>query len=78
MRRDPQELTIVSLTHDLQNKRSLALITWDGIPDRRLSVPVPFNTKIDELLPAAQTALRELQAELESTRLKVADDPTKN
>jgi len=48
---DPQELTIVSLTHDLQNKRSLALITWDGIPDRRLSVPVPFNTKIDELLP---------------------------
>jgi hypothetical protein len=78
MRMDPQELTIVSLTHDLQKKRSLALITWDGIPDRRLSVPVPFLTKIDEILPAAQTALRELQAELENARLKVADDPAKS
>jgi hypothetical protein len=41
-----ERLSIVSLTHDLVNQRSIALINWDDVADRRLCVAVPFDTKL--------------------------------
>ena len=58
-----ERLSIVSLTHEIAKQRSFALIAWDDIGDKRLSVRVPFNTKIEDLLPAVQAALVELRTE---------------
>ncbi len=69
---NPEQLSIVSVTHDLVRQRSLALIIWDNIGDRRLGVNIPFDTKLEDLLPAVQTALIELRTELETAHLKVA------
>ncbi len=38
----PQRLSIVSLTHELLKQRSIVLITWDDVADRRLGVAVSF------------------------------------
>ncbi len=65
-----EQLSIVSVTHDLVKRRSVALITWDGVSDRRLAVDVPFDTKLEDLLPAVQAALVELRTELEIAQLK--------
>jgi hypothetical protein len=70
-----ERLSIVSLTHDLVTQRSIALITWDDVADRRLGVAVPFNTKLEDLLPAVQAALVELRTELEIADLKIAAPP---
>jgi hypothetical protein len=70
-----ERLSIVSLTHDLVTQRSIALITWDDVADRRLAVAVPFNTKLEDLLPAVQAALVELRTELEIADLKIAAPP---
>jgi hypothetical protein len=70
-----ERLSIVSLTHDLVMRRSIALITWDDVADRRLAVAVPFNTKLEDLLPAVQAALVELRTELEIADLKIAAPP---
>jgi hypothetical protein len=67
-----QRLSIVSLTHDIVKQRSFALINYDDTADKRLNVPVPFNTKIEDLLPAVQAALVELRTELEIADLKIA------
>jgi hypothetical protein len=67
-----EQLSIVSVTHDLVKRRSVALITWDGVSDRRLAVDVPFDTRLEDLLPAVQAALVELRTELEIAQLKIA------
>ena len=63
-----QRLSIVSLTHDIVKQRSFALINYDSTADKRLNVPVPFNTKIEDLLPAVQAALVELRTEVSIPR----------
>lgn len=67
-----EQLSVVSVTHDLVKQRSVAVITWDDVSDRRLGVTIPFDTKIEDLLPAVHAALAELRTELELAQLKVA------
>jgi hypothetical protein len=70
-----EEITVVSVTHDLQKKRSLVLIKWDNNGDRRLSLPIPFETQLHDLLSATQVAILELQNELAGAHLKLAQAP---
>jgi hypothetical protein len=75
---DIQDLTIVSITHDLTQKRSFVMVLWDKNPDKRLSLPVPFDLRIEDLIPATKIALQELKTEMENARLKLANDfPTR-
>jgi hypothetical protein len=67
------EVTIISVTHDLQGQRSVVLIKWDEAADRRLSLPIPFNTQLDDLLPATHAAIRKLLGGRRSGRCEVID-----
>ncbi len=72
---NPEQHSIVGLTHDIIRQRSFALLAWDDVADKRLSVPVPYNIKLHDLLPAVQAVLVEFRTELESADLKIAAPP---
>ena len=68
-----ESASIASLTHDLKNNKSYVLLVWDGIADKRLSLPVPFGISLDELPTAAEEALRDLIDEVASLELHMPD-----
>jgi hypothetical protein len=57
-------MRVISLTHDLHRKRSLALLVWEDDPEKKLSVPVPFGCSLENVSEAAEKAVRELSREI--------------
>ena len=55
---------IAALNHDLVKKRSVVTLLWTNESDRRLFLAVPFGCSFDDLPGEAETALRDLAAEL--------------
>jgi hypothetical protein len=56
-------VTIAALTHDIAQKRSVVTLVWDGDPERRVGLPVPFGCSLERLQAEAEKAMRELSAE---------------
>jgi hypothetical protein len=65
-------ITIAALTHDFIGKRSLVTLVWDGDPEKRVAVPVPFRCSLDDLQRESEKALRDLPAEIATIRVKAA------
>ena len=65
-------LEVSAITHDLAKRRSLVLLTWPNDPERRLSLPVPFETTPADAVREAGVALRELVREIESAEIALA------
>jgi hypothetical protein len=58
-----RSVTIAALTHDLVRKRSVVTMVWDGDPEKRVGLPVPFGCSLDDVRAEAEKALRALSAE---------------
>ena len=58
-----QSVTVAALTHDLLRKRSIVTLVWDGDPEKRVALPVPFGCGLDRAQAEAEKAMRELSAE---------------
>ena len=56
-------VTVAALTHELLRKRSIATLIWDGDPEKRVALPVPFGCGLDRVQAEAEKALRYLSAE---------------
>jgi hypothetical protein len=59
-------MRVISLTHDLDRRRSLAVLVWEDDPEKKIAVPVPFGCPLDGVREAAETAVRELSREIAS------------
>ena len=51
-------VTVAALTHELLRKRSIATLVWDGDPEKRVALPVPFGCGLDRVQAEAEKALR--------------------
>ena len=40
-------VTVAALTHELLRKWSIATLIWDGDPEKRVALPVPFGCGLD-------------------------------
>jgi hypothetical protein len=56
-------VTVAALTHDLLRKRSIVTLVWDGDPEKRVTLPVPFGCGLDRVQAEAEKAMRDLSAE---------------
>ncbi len=56
-------VTVAVLTHDLLRKRSIVTLVWDGDPEKRVALPVPFGCALDRVQAEAEKAMRDLSAE---------------
>ncbi len=56
-------VTVAALTHDLMRKRSIVTLVWDGDPEKRVALPVPFGCALDRVQAEAEKAMRDLSAE---------------
>jgi len=63
-------VTITQVVHDLQARASFVTLVWDGRPDKRLGLPIPFGTKLEDIESEAHKALRAFESELASVSLK--------
>jgi hypothetical protein len=59
-------LVITGLFHDTSRKRSFVSIHWQEDPEKRLSLPVPFGCKLDDLKAEAERAIKALAKEIDS------------
>jgi hypothetical protein len=67
-----ERVTIAGLYHDLVARQSFVTVTWDGSPDRRLVLPVPFGCTLEGLEAEAVKAVRSLSAEIATIPVKSA------
>jgi hypothetical protein len=65
-----QTATVAGLHHDLVAKRSFVTFIWEGSPDRRLVLDVPFGTTLDDANTEAEKALRSFATQLATTPIK--------
>jgi hypothetical protein len=56
-------VTVAALTHDLLRKRSIVTLVWDGDPEKRVTLPVPFGCGLDRVQAEAEKAMRDLSIE---------------
>lgn len=59
-----QTITIVSLVHDIAQRKSYVNFAWADDPSKRLGLEVPYGTSLDKIEKAARTAVDALSSEL--------------
>jgi len=64
-------ITITQVIHDLQARASYVTFVWDGRPEKRLGLPIPFGTKLEDIETEAQKALQAFRSELASASIKL-------
>jgi hypothetical protein len=63
-------ITITQVVHDLQARASYVTLVWDGRPEKRLGLPIPFGTKLEDIESEAQKAIQAFRSELASLSVK--------
>jgi hypothetical protein len=66
---EPESITIVNLAHDIRQRRSIVTLVWDQ-PDKRIALPVPYGTSLDDLYGEAEKAVKAFAAEFASIRIR--------
>lgn len=64
-------VTVGQVIHDLQARASYVTLVWDGQPDKKLGLPIPFGTKIEDVQNEAAKAIKAFQDELATVTVKV-------
>ena len=62
-------VTLAGLNHDLEKKTSIVVLLWKDGSERRLYLPVPFGTTLDNALAEAQKVLESTADELAITKV---------
>ena len=65
------DVTVSQVIHDLQARASYVTLVWDGRPDKKLGLPIPFGTKIEDVHNEAAKAIKAFQSELATATVKV-------
>jgi hypothetical protein len=63
-------IAITQVVHDLQARASYVTLVWDGRPEKRLGLPIPFGTKLEDIESEAQKAIQAFRSELASLSVK--------
>jgi hypothetical protein len=66
----PSAITASVVFHELKKKISYVTLTWDDEPEKKLSLPIPYGTKLDDVVAEAEKALHAFAAEMAGTRVK--------
>ena len=66
----PSHLTASLVTHDLAKKVTYVTLTWPGEPEKKLGLPIPFGTKLDDVAAAAEKTLHDFAAEMAAMPVK--------
>jgi hypothetical protein len=66
--RRPEAATIATLAHDLVKKRSIVTLIWGDGSERRIALPVPWDT-----IREAENAVRQFASEPADTPIKGPD-----
>lgn len=61
---------IIGLFHDLISRRSSVTVQWEGNPDRKLILTVPFGCSLDDLKGEAEKAIKALAKEIDGMAVK--------
>lgn len=69
--RTPQSITITQVTHDLPKKLSYVTLIWDTQADKRLVLPIPYATPLENLGAEARKAVQGFIDELTSASIRL-------
>jgi hypothetical protein len=64
-------ITITQIIHDLHKRSSYVTMVWDGQPDKRLGLPIPYATKLEDVAAEAHKALQAFAGEIAVASPKV-------
>ena len=56
-------ITITQVVHDLQKRNSYVTMVWDDQPEKRLGLPIPYATKLEDIAAEAHKALKAFATE---------------
>jgi hypothetical protein len=65
------DITITQVVHDLHKHSSYVTMVWDDQPEKRLGLPIPYATKLEDLVGEAQKALQAFVAEIAAATPKL-------
>jgi hypothetical protein len=66
----PEAVTIASLAHDLVKRQSIVTLIWGDGSERRIALPVPYGTTLDDIHREAEATVRQFATELAGTPIK--------
>jgi hypothetical protein len=66
----PEAVTIASLAHDMLKRKSIVTLIWGDGSERRIALPVPYGTPLDQIHHEAKAAVRQFATELAGTPIK--------
>jgi hypothetical protein len=66
----PEHVNIAGLYHDLVARQSFVTVVWEGSPDRRLVLPVPFGCTLENLEAEATKTVRSLATEISTIEVR--------
>jgi hypothetical protein len=69
-----ESITIASLVHDVAKRLSIVTLIWGDGSERRIGLPVPFGTSLDDLHREAESAVRQFATELAAIEIAQLDN----
>jgi hypothetical protein len=66
-------VTVTALAHDLTRKQSFVTLVWNGDPEKKVVLPVPFGCGLNDVQAQAEKAMRSLSAEIATIEVKKAE-----
>ena len=67
------KLIITGVHHDTARKRSFVYVQWEGDPEKKLGLVVPFGCSLQDLQAEAARAVKELAVELTSATVRTKE-----
>jgi hypothetical protein len=65
------EVIVTQIIHDLRSKKSYVTVVWKGQEEKKLGLPVPFGTTVDDVEAETYKAVQTFQEELANVSVKV-------
>jgi hypothetical protein len=62
---------VSQVVHDLRARKSYATVIWKDHEEKKLGLPIPFGTKIEDVEVETERAIESFQAEIADLSVKV-------
>jgi len=70
-KKDKAKITVAQIIHDLRSRKSYVTVIWKDQEEKKLGLPIPFGTKIEDIEAATHKAIEAFQKELGQVSIKV-------
>ena len=64
-------VTVTQIIHDLRSRTSYVTVVWNDRQEKKLGLPIPFGTRIEDIAAETARALNAFRDELDSVSIEL-------